>query len=88
MATVVRCNNCGAEYHRTDEKFLVPQTGHASCTICGDTLEYWVETTHVAMFELVARSDGSPDTPQTPWGPNQLAKSGAIPRPQREAGVP
>jgi hypothetical protein len=44
----------------------VPQTGHASCTICGDTLEYWVETTHVAMFELVARSDGSPDTPQTP----------------------
>jgi hypothetical protein len=66
MATIVRCNNCGAEYHRTDEKFLVPQTGHASCTICGDTLEYWVETTHVAMFELVARSDGSPDTPQTP----------------------
>jgi hypothetical protein len=59
-------NNCGAEYHRTDEKFLVPHTGHASCTICGDTLEYWVENTHVAIFELVTRPDGSPDTSQTP----------------------
>ena len=61
------CNNCGAEYHRTDEKFLVPHTGHASCTICGDTLEYWVENTHFAIFELVTRPDGSPnDAPKTP----------------------
>jgi hypothetical protein len=67
MATIVRCNNCGAEYHRTDEKFLVPHTGHASCTICGDTLEYWVENTHFAIFELVTRLDGSPnDAPKTP----------------------
>ena len=66
MAAIVRCINCGAEYHRTDEKFLLPQTGHASCTICGDTLECWVENTHVAMFELVTRPDGSPDTPRTP----------------------
>ena len=60
MTTIVRCNNCGAEYHRTPEKFLVPHTGHASCTICGDTLEYWVDDTHLAIFELVTRSDGSP----------------------------
>ena len=53
MATIVRCNNCGAEYHRTAEKFLVPHTSHASCTICGDTLEYWVDDTHLAIFELV-----------------------------------
>ena len=60
MTTIVRCNNCGAEYHRTPEKFLMPHTGHASCTICGDTLEYWVDDTHLAIFELVTRSDGSP----------------------------
>jgi hypothetical protein len=43
METIVRCGNCGAEYRRTEEKFLVPHTGHASCTVCGNTLEYWVE---------------------------------------------
>src|SRR5258706_7286321 len=69
MATIVRCNNCGAEYHRTDEKFLVPHTGHASCTICGDMLEYWVENTHFAIFQVVTRPDGSPnDAPKTPHG--------------------
>jgi len=30
MTTIVRCN-CGAEYKRTEAKFLVPHTGHASC---------------------------------------------------------
>ena len=59
MATIVRCTNCGDEYRRTEEKFLVPHTGSADCTVCGDTLESWVENTHVAIFELVKRPDGT-----------------------------
>jgi hypothetical protein len=59
MATIVRCN-CGAEYKRTEAKFLVPHTGHASCKVCGATLESWLESTHVATFELVKRPDGKP----------------------------
>src|SRR5436309_2893294 len=52
MATIVRCN-CGAEYKRTETKFLVPHTGHASCKVCGAGLESWLESTHVPEFELV-----------------------------------
>ena len=52
--TVVQCS-CGAEYHRTEEKFLVPHTDHASCKVCGATLESWSEATHVPMFNLVKR---------------------------------
>ena len=59
MATIVRCN-CGAEYERTDAKFLMPHTGHASCEVCGAVLESWSESTHVAIFELVKRADGKP----------------------------
>ena len=33
MATIVRCN-CGAEYKRTETKFLEPHTGDAVCTVC------------------------------------------------------
>jgi hypothetical protein len=58
MATIVRCN-CGAEYKRTEAKFLVPHTGHASCKVCGATLESWLESTHVATFELVKHPDGN-----------------------------
>ena len=65
MAIVVRCNNCGAQYHRTEEKYLMPHTGHASCTVCGDTLDYWVENTHVAIFEMV-RTESPNGAPQTP----------------------
>ena len=36
-ATIVQCN-CGAEYRRTEEKFLVPHTGDAVCTVCGADL--------------------------------------------------
>ena len=43
MATIVRCNNCGAKYERTEEKSLVPHTGHASCKVCGARLESWLE---------------------------------------------
>jgi hypothetical protein len=60
MATIVRCNNCGAKYERTEEKFLVPHTGHASCKVCGARLESWLESTHVPEFELVKRPDGKP----------------------------
>src|SRR5258707_15181143 len=48
---------CGAEYKRTETKFLVPHTGHASCKVCGATLESWLESTHVPAFELVKRPD-------------------------------
>ena len=44
MATIVRCN-CGAEYERTEAKFLMPHTGRASCEVCGAT------------FELIKRPD-------------------------------
>ena len=59
MATIVRCN-CGAEYERTEAKFLMPHTGHASCEVCGAVIESWLESTHVAIFELVKRPDGKP----------------------------
>jgi len=58
MTTIVRCE-CGAEYKRTEEKFLVPHAGHASCKVCGATLESWLGTTHVPAFELVKRPDES-----------------------------
>jgi hypothetical protein len=56
MATIVRCN-CGAEYERTEAKFLMPHTGRASCEVCGAILESWLESTHVATFELIKRPD-------------------------------
>jgi len=59
MATIVRCN-CGAEYERSEAKFLMPHTGHVSCEGCGAVLESWVESTHVPTFELVKRPDGKP----------------------------
>src|SRR5215471_16871742 len=34
MSTIVQCS-CGAEYRRAEEKFLVPHTGDAICTVCG-----------------------------------------------------
>jgi len=46
MATIVRCN-CGAEYKRTETKFLVPHTGDATCKVCGVALESWWNSTHV-----------------------------------------
>src|SRR6266851_671462 len=57
MATIVRCD-CGAEYKRTEEKFLVPHTGDAVCTVCGAALESWWNSTHIpsrSIFSLMAR---------------------------------
>jgi hypothetical protein len=54
MAATVQCN-CGAEYKRTEEKFLVPQTGDAVCAVCGTALESWSEKTHVPTYELIER---------------------------------
>src|ERR1700737_666675 len=34
MVTIFQCT-CGAEYKRTETKFLVPHTGHADCKVCG-----------------------------------------------------
>ena len=56
MATIVRCN-CGAEYKRTETKFLVPHTGDAVCAVCGAALESWWKSTHVPSFELIKRPD-------------------------------
>jgi hypothetical protein len=52
METIVKCD-CGAEYKRTEAKFLMPHTGHVSCEVCGAVLESWLVSTHVATFELV-----------------------------------
>jgi hypothetical protein len=59
METIVKCD-CGAEYKRTEAKFLMPHTGHVSCEVCGAVLESWLESTHVATFELVKRPDRKP----------------------------
>jgi len=61
MVTIVKCD-CGAEYKRTEAKFLVPHTGHASCRVCGAVLESWMESIHVAKFELIKRPDGKAGT--------------------------
>jgi hypothetical protein len=60
MTTIVQCN-CGAEYRRTEEKFLVPHTGDAVCTVCGAALESWWESTHVPTYELIERPDRKPE---------------------------
>ena len=65
MATIVRCN-CGAEYKRTEEKFLVPHTGDAVCMVCGAALESWWKSTHIPSFELVKRPDRGPPTEAGP----------------------
>jgi hypothetical protein len=54
MSTIVQCN-CGAEYIRTEEKFLVPHTGDAVCEVCGAALESWWNSTHVPSYELIER---------------------------------
>jgi hypothetical protein len=54
MATIVQCS-CGAEYRRTEEKFLAPHTGDAVCTVCGAALESWWKSTHVPTYELIER---------------------------------
>ncbi len=59
MVTLVRCK-CGAEYKRTDTKFLATHMGNAACEVCEATLESW-DSTHVPSFELVKRSDGKPN---------------------------
>ena len=56
MVTIVQCD-CGAEYRRTEEKFLVPHTGDAICAVCGAALESWSESTHVPIYELIKRPD-------------------------------
>jgi hypothetical protein len=56
MATIVGCN-CGAEYKRTEAKFLEPHTGDA---VCGAALESWWKSTHVPSFELIKRPDRKP----------------------------
>jgi hypothetical protein len=62
MAAIVQCN-CGAEYRRTEEKFLAPHTGDAVCTVCAAALESWPESTHVPSYELIERPDRKPGRP-------------------------
>src|ERR1700682_2142429 len=72
MATIVQCN-CGAEYRRTEQKFLAPHTGDAVCTVCGAALESWWKSTHVPSFELIKRPDRREmkGTPRAPWTPER-----------------
>lgn len=64
---IVRCA-CGAEYHRIEEKFLIPHSGHASCEVCRCTLEFWSEATHVPTFYLVKRPSQILNPPSAPSG--------------------
>ena len=59
METIVKCD-CGADYKRTEAKFLMPHTGHVSCEVCGAVLKSRLESTHFATFELVKRPDRKP----------------------------
>ena len=59
MSTIVQC--CGAEYRRAEDKFLVPHTGEAICTVCDATLESWCESTHVPSHELIERPHRKPE---------------------------
>jgi hypothetical protein len=34
MTTIIKCK-CGAEYSRTDTKFLITHKGDAACEVCG-----------------------------------------------------
>jgi hypothetical protein len=65
MATITHCN-CGIEYRRTEEKFLVPHAGDAVSTVCGAALESWLESTHVPSYELIERPDRKPVWLATP----------------------
>src|SRR5258706_16173338 len=78
MATIVRCN-CGAEYKRTQTKFLVPHTGDPGCASCGAALESWWNSTHIPSFELVKRPGGRPPTEADP------SEQNSPPPRQREA---
>ena len=70
MATIVQCN-CGAEYRRTEEKFLVPHTGDVVCANCGAALESWWKSTHVPSFELIKTSREKAGMTKRPRDPNQ-----------------
>ena len=59
MITIIKCK-CGAEYNRTDTKFLITHKGNASCEVCACILELW-DSTHVPSFELIKRPDREPD---------------------------
>ena len=39
MITIIECK-CGAEYSRTDTKFLITHKGNAFCEVCGSILEF------------------------------------------------
>jgi hypothetical protein len=59
MTTIIKCK-CGAEYSRTDTKFLITHKGDAACEVCGAIVESW-DSTHVPSFKLIKRPDRSPD---------------------------
>ena len=39
MTTIFKCK-CGAEYNRTDTKFLITHKGDEACEVCGAMLEF------------------------------------------------
>jgi hypothetical protein len=53
-------DNCSMQLRRrvqTEEKFLVPHTGDAVCTVCGAALESWWNSAHVPTYELIERPE-------------------------------
>ena len=59
MTTIFECK-CGAEYNRTDTKFLITHKGDEACEVCGAMLESW-DSTHVPSFELIRPPGRAPN---------------------------
>jgi len=74
MATIVQCN-CGAEYRRTEEKFLEPHTGDAVCAVCGAALVGKHPRSHVRTYRTSGQKAGMTSPPNALGGANQFAKS-------------
>ncbi len=71
MTSIIWCK-CGAEYKRTDTKFLVIHKGEAFCEDCGVMLESW-DSTHVPSFEHIEIGRAAfikldTGTPSDMWG--------------------
>jgi hypothetical protein len=72
LGTIVQCA-CGAAYKRTETKFLVPRTGHASCKVCGAALESWFTLPHSNWSTV--QTDGITNRWRTFYGSNAVLKS-------------
>jgi len=67
MITHFKCK-CGAEYNRTDTKFLVTHKGDAICEACGAVLESW-DSTHVPSFKRIKTQSAERASERRVWAP-------------------